>query len=48
MSLLHMRLPEKAHVNVNVNVNNLLAISRLDFDNSGMSGFACVGAEDCD
>ena len=25
-------------VNVNVNVNNLLAISRLDFDNSGEPG----------
>ena len=28
----------REHVNVNVNVNNLLAISRLDFDNSGEPG----------
>ena len=31
-------LPPPHHVNVNVNVNNLLAISKSDFDNSGEPG----------
>ena len=32
------RTPMFLHVNVNVNGNNLLAISKLDFDNSGEPG----------